>query len=1138
MAFFLLPLCAIPQRNILGIQHLISELLLFKFGYLAGFGIELFMRRYITILSVVVFLIGISCKKKNNEVFIEKSARYTGVDFINQLNETPELNILNYLYYYNGGGVAAADFNNDGLVDLYFTGNQIADEFYLNSGNLKFKKVTKISGIQNSSGWTTGVTHVDINNDGLLDIYVCKASGYRTLEGKNKLYVNQGIGEDGVPFFLEKAHDYGLDFSGLSTQAAFFDFDLDGDLDMFLMNHSVHPNRNYGRGKLRQTFDRLSGDRLFRNDNGTFADISTEAGIFQGKTGYGLGLTISDINSDGYPDIYVGNDFFENDYLYINQGDGTYKEIISQNDEKLGHTTHFSMGNDIADLNNDGLFDVVSLDMLPEDLQTYKTSGLEYAYPIYRQYLNNNYAPQFMQNTLHLNLGNDNFSEIGSISGISASEWSWSPLLADFDNDGYKDVFITNGIKGATNDMDYMNFIANEAIQKRIDAGMKESDMPLTHEIPEKKTPNYFFRNNGDLTFTNVTKEWFKIKNSFSNGAVYADLDNDGDLDIVVNNVNEPAYILENNTAKNNYLKISFSGNNQNRFGIGTKLKVYVDGNLQVSENFPTRGYLSSVSNDLHFGLAQDSIIDSIQVIWPSGKFQTITNIGLNRNIKVHENNARQYFLYDKSTSPFTAKVDSSLSFIHRDQLTLDFDREPLIPFANSNQGPTISVSDINADGFDDLFIGGAKKQASALFLQNSDGTFKAQQHNPFDAHETNEDVASCFFDANGDGWQDLLVGSGGNEFKAGSPLRPRLYLNNNGILELDSLQFQSKEINVSSISAHDFDEDSDLDVLITSDQVTSRFGETPVQFLFENDGKGNFNAVTDSIIPGLSDIGNVKDAIWQDLNNDGKLDLITVGHWMPVTVFLNHGEQFVKSENNGLENTNGWWNVVKGADFDNDGDIDLICGNWGTNSKFKASFEKPITLYNNDFDDNDRVDPIVTYFHHDTETPFASKDELVKQMPYLNKKYLSYNDFAAASLQDLFGKEKLAAAQKKKVYELQSCYFENDGSGKFVKRKLPIAAQFSVVYDMAVVDFNNDGYKDLLIVGNNFEISTQLGRLDAFHGLFLQNDQSGGFVWNKDHQVDISGAARTIKKITINGQENFIVGRNNGSPIFLKKTD
>lgn len=1063
----------------------------------------------------------------------------TGIHFVNGLNDSPDLNILNYLYYYNGGGVVAADFNNDDLVDLYFVGNQVPDELYLNKGNLTFERVTDLSGIDNATGWSTGATHVDINNDGLLDIYICKVGRYRSIKGKNLLYVNQGIDDKGIPRFEEQAALYGLDFIGFSTQAAFFDYDLDGDLDMFLMNHSVHPNRTYGRGSIRKRFDPLSGDVLFRNDNGNFIEVSEEVGIFQGKIGYGLGLSISDVNNDGYPDIYVGNDFFENDYLYINQQNGTFKDLISSDDLRMGHTTHYSMGNDIADINNDGLVDIVSLDMLPEDLKTYKTSGLEYAYPIYQQYLRNGYAPQYMQNTLHLNLGNETFSEIAHISGIAATEWSWGALLADFDNDGFKDIFITNGIKGATNDMDYMNFIANEDLQRRIDAGMDDTDMPLIHEIPEKKVPNYFFKNNGDLTFTNATKVWSEARASFSNGTTYADLDNDGDLDIIISNINEKAQILKNTSQGTNFLQIRFDGYAKNNYGIGAKAIAFVKNRRYMAENFVNRGYLSSGPSKLHLGLGKDSIIDSLTIVWPGGAFETLQNVRANQLLEFSRKNATENFYDKKVAEPVSYIVtDSLVSFVHKDPISLDFDREPLIPYAGSNKGPALAVADINNDGLDDLFLGGAKKQPSALYVQNSSGGFDISQPELFEKHATNEDVSSAFIDVNGDGFKDLVVGSGGNEFKNGLPLRPRFYINNNGKLQLDPGQFSEVEANISTIVPSDFDKDGDIDLFMASDQISTQFGKTPKQYFFENDGKGKFENVIEQIAPVLEKSGNITDALWRDLDGNGYDDLIVVGHWMPISIYMNDGRSLKPQKVKGLEKTNGWWNTVKVDDFDNDGDLDIVAGNWGLNSKFNASVAKPITLYNTDFDENGTLDPIVTYYHQDTETPFASKDELVKQLPELNKKFLLYEDFANATMNDLFGNKKLETAEKKYVYELASSYFENQGNGQFVKSRLPLAAQFSVVNDMVIDDFNLDGYKDLLIVGNNFEISTQLGRLDALHGLFLQNDQKGGFIERFDKTVDISGAAKKVEKININGQNSYIVGRNNDSPIFLIKKE
>ncbi|RNC92588.1 MAG: hypothetical protein ED555_05790 [Allomuricauda sp.] len=1092
-------------------------------------------RGYLLLCILVLWVV--SCETESDKLFLERHATETGIDFNNRLTETPELNILNYLYYYNGGGVVTADFNNDNLVDIYFTGNQVGDELYLNLGGMKFKKITQQAGLDNKDGWTTGVTHADINADGLLDIYVCKASGYRNLKGHNKLYINKGIDADGIPHFEEQAEQFGLDFSGLSTQAAFFDYDLDGDLDMFLLNHSVHPNRNYGRGKLREITNDLSGDQLLENVEGIFQDVSTQAGIFQGRIGYGLGLGVSDINDDGFPDIYIGNDFFENDYLYINQGDGTFKEIISQDDKKLGHTTHYSMGNDLADINNDGLIDLVSLDMLPEDLKTYKTSGLEYAYPIYRQYLKNGYAPQYMQNTLHLNLGNTNFSEIANLVGLDATEWSWSALMADFDNDGFRDIFISNGIKGATNDMDYMNFIANEDIQKRIDAGMQQTDMPLVNEIPEKKVTNYIYRNNGDLTFSDKTDTWFNSKPSFSNGSAYADLDNDGDLDIVVNNIDEEAYIFENTSSSGNYLQIDLQGEGLNLNGIGSKIKAFVKDGVRSAENFPTRGYLSAIDKTIHLGIGHDSIVDSLHVIWPSGAIQVIKGLAANQRIKLFEKDAKDSITYEKNWAPsHFIQTDSLIEFKHRETVSLDFDREPLIPFANSNQGPSIAIGDVNLDGLDDFFITGAKNQASGLFIQDHEGAFNSIQSELFAKHSLHEDVASCFFDANGDGSLDLIVGSGGNEFAKGKPLQPRLYLNQKGTLVAPTNTFFDLEANISKISSVDLENDGDLDLLLTSDQVTSQFGQTPRQYLLQNDGQGNFKDVTEAWSSTLLDYGNIKDFIWVDIDGNGFKDLIVVGHWMPVSIFLNDGKHLQLTKYKGLEYTHGWWNAIKAADIDNDGDTDLICGNWGLNSKFRASYAQPITLYRKDFDENGSIDPVVTYYHKNAETPFASKDELVKQMPFLNKKFLSYANFADASIDELFGRSLLEKASKKNVYELNSCYFVNNGNGSFTKKKLPHVAQFSSIHDLAFIDSNEDEFKDVLIVGNNFEISTQLGRLDAFHGVILQNDTEGGFVWKNDKQINVTGAARTIGQIQISGQNSFIIGRNNDTPIILRK--
>ena len=1086
-----------------------------------------------------LLLILLSCKDQK-PLFVSLKSNKTHIRFSNDLNSTTDLNILNYLYYYNGAGVAAADFNNDGLADLYFTGNQIDDKLYINLGDFQFKEVTSESFIQNSTPWTTGVTTVDINNDGWLDIYICKVGEHDGISGENLLYVHQGVNENGIPTFKEMASSYGLDVVSFATQAVFFDYDKDDDLDLFLLNHSLHPNSNYGSGTLRNQADQMSGDKLFENTNGMFVDVSDKAGIFQGKIGYGLGVAVGDVNNDNYPDIYVGNDFFENDYLYINQKNKTFKEIISKDKSSLGHTSHFSMGNAISDLNNDSQMDIISLDMLPENLKTYKTSGLEYPYQTYEYYLKNGYAPQFMQNTLHYNNGNETFSETAYLSGIAATEWSWSPIVGDYNNDGFKDLYITNGILGATNDMDYINFISNETIQKQLATEKSQRNLALSKQIPQKKVKNYFYKNNQDNSFSDVSDLWASHEVSFSNGAVSADLDNDGDLDLVVNNINEEAYILQNNSnqyTNSNFLKIKFKGSSQNTFGIGATVKAYTKNGVITEQNYTTKGYLSSVEPKIHIGLGSSEIIDSLEIIWGNDKTQILKEVKANQEIEVTIENATLPRLNhsSKKVPLFLTNQNSMLNFKHKDSQSLEFNRDPLIPYASTNLGPDIAVADVNNDSLEDLFITGGKSQASQLFIQKREGGFYADQDPIFSKTAIHEDVNAIFFDANNDESIDLLVVSGGNEFRDGKPLQPKLYLNIKGEFIQDITQFNGVEVNASKVKAIDIDNDGDQDISITSNLVPWSFGETPLQYIFENNGLGNFEDVTSRFSDEFKHIGNVQDIEWVDVNQDSYPDAIVVGYWMPISLFINDGKKLIHQKNNDLENTNGWWNAVKVHDFDKDGDLDFIAGNWGLNTRLNASLKAPITLYRNDFDDNETIDPVITYFYQGEETPFASKDDLVKQLPFINKKYLSYQDFANATFTELFPISKIREADKKYVYDLASCYFENIGNNKFKRHQLPFKGQISSINDIALDDFNNDGYMDALFVGNNYNISTQLGKLDASHGQILLNNKKGFFEMISNQNLNVNGESRNIDKIKIKDDLFYVFSMNNDTPIFVK---
>ncbi|WP_234424336.1 VCBS repeat-containing protein [Aquimarina sp. Aq107] len=1090
-------------------------------------------------------LLFLNCnKKKQTKLFTLKSSKETSINFSNTLTNTSDWNALNYLYFYIGAGVTSADFNNDGLTDLYFVANMESDKIYLNRGNLKFEDITKPSGINNTDGWSSGVTHVDINNDGWLDIYISKLGKHRNKKGKNLLYVNQGLNQNGIPVFKEEAKKYGLDIIGFSNQAAFLDYDLDGDLDLYVLHYSVYPKRTYGDSKKRLVKDSLAGDKFFINDNGVYKDATNESKIFSSIIGYGLGVSVSDINNDGYPDIYVGNDFFENDYLYINQKDGTFKDILSQDFKKFGHTTNFSMGNDIADFNNDGRMDILSLDMLSDDLQSLKTTESDMNYQNFNQYLKKGYHPQFIRNTLQLNNGNLNFSDISYQVGVSGTEWSWAGLFADLDNDGFKDIYITNGIYGATNDKDFVSFISNGIISNQISTNMSENDLKLVDRLPKKHTPNYLFKNKNGFDFEDVTDTWFEKKPSFSNGAVYVDLDNDGDLDLVTNNVNEPAMIMENNSntlsKENNYLAIEFNGPTNNRFGIGSKVIAYTKNQTITQENYPSRGYISAVSPKMHIGLGPHNTLDSLTIVWPGGSFQTLKNISSNQSLKVNKQEAKHDFYAittKKNTESLLTNVSQKIPYRHNDNNYNEFNRDILIPYMNTNQGPEITVGDINSDGNDDFFIGAAKGKPAQLFIQGTDGIFTALKTPEIDETFQSENTDNIFIDTDNDNDLDLIVINGGNETGATTDnLSVYYFRNQKGSFIRDYQSFKNLSINGSVVKAFDFDSDGDQDILIGSNSIPSAFGMNPQNYIFENDGTGNFLDVTKTIAPEFNSIGLVQDVTFADINNDNQADIIIAGYWMPIQIFINKNNIFKLDKKSNLKNTFGFWNSVKASDIDNDGDIDIIGGNWGLNTRLTASQEEPITLMLSDFDDNGKMDPVITHFYQGTETVFNNKDELSKQMPVINKRHLSYAKFAKANFSEYLPEQKIKTAIKKRVTELQSCYFLNNGDGTFSKKALPKEAQISCINTMYIDDFNNDNYDDILLSGNNYELNTQLSRLDAFHGMLLINDQKGGFFKDNKSLFEIQGPARDIEKIKIKNQQYYLASINNDSICVLKK--
>ena len=1060
-------------------------------------------------------LIGISfhgCSDKNGDekgtqidakpLFTLLSPSRTGVNFINRVENQKDFNIFKYRNFYNGGGVAIGDINNDGLADIYFTGNMDANRLYLNKGDMTFEDISESAGVTGNKPWSTGVAMVDVNADGLLDIYVSNAGNMEGDNHDNDLYINNGD-----LTFTEKASEFNLAKTGFSTHASFFDYDKDGDLDAYILNNSNIPVSSLGyaeqRGVRAQDWEGVPdifkgvGDMLLRNDGDRFTDVSEEAGIYGSLIGFGLGIMITDMNKDLWPDIYVSNDFYERDYLYINQKDGTFKEEIKEWTSRLSLS---AMGIDIADLNNDGHAEIFITDMLPEPEQRVK-SVMEFDnYNVYKLKQSKDFYQQFIQNTLQLNNGNGTFSEVAYYSGVDATDWSWAGLLFDMDNDGLRDIFITNGINHDLTDLDFVDFFANEIIQNMALTGKKASIDSIIEHMPIKPQPNYAYRNNGDITFDNANKDWGFELPSMSNGAAYGDLDNDGDLDLVINNVNATAFIYENQTdtmTDHHYIKLNFKGDQKNPFGIGATVLLHYGDKIVVQEMIPSRGFQSSMEYGMTIGLGEAERIDSLRVLWPDDRSQKLADIASDQTLVLDYSKADETFAWPvKRPEPLLRSLDNSRLLAHEENNYNDFDYEGLIYAKLSQEGPSLAIADIDGDGNEDVFIGGARGQEAMLYRHSGNGNLSISRQAAFRADADFEDTAAAFFDADSDGDMDLMVGSGGNEVGQERNYRTRLYLNDGGgNFSRSEVNLLSTLRNTSVIAPEDFDGDGDMDVFVGSRSVVGTYGVDPDHVFLENIGNGQFEDATERLGYDLQKAGMITDAIWTDVTGDDKKDLITVSDWGAPIIFKNTGRRISRVPSD-LDSLTGWWLTIEAADLDADGDQDLILGNMGENLHYRPSREAPMKMWVNDYDNNGTLEQVVTLFENGEDYPIHQKTEVTAQMVSLKKANLKASDYAQRTVQALFSEEILGRSIVKEVNTSSSVIAINDGQGNFTIKTLPQRVQLSCVCDISCTDVNQDGHLDLVMGGNNFEFKPQYSQLDASLGHVLLGDGNMNFEW------------------------------------------
>ena len=1035
----------------------------------------------------------------------------TGLDFVNLVSEDPQHNIVSYIYYYNGGGIATGDVNNDGLPDLYFVANTGDNKLYLNKGDLQFEDISEKANISGKASWQTGVSMVDVNNDGYLDIYVCAVSELLDFEGHNELYINNGDNT-----FTERSREFGLDFKGYSTQAYFFDYDKDDDLDVYLVNHAVHTSLSHGKADLRNKREPLVGDVLLRNDNNKFIDVSEEANIYGGGNGYGLSASVADFNNDGWDDIYVCNDFHEDDYYYINNKNGTFTEQLGNSFTTI---SRFSMGSDVADINGDGYQDLITLDMLPFDEKVIKeTEGDDSMFNLQTRLSKLGYKDQYSRNMLQINQFGDYFKETAFINNVADTDWSWSPLFADYNNDGHQDLFISNGILRRPNGLDFKKYISS-AFKGRSEAEGQAWLYNSINDMGSGKVANQIFKGNSK-TFENKTGNWIEDQPNLSNGSIYVDLDLDGDLDLVTNNFGESACLYKNTiNTTNNYVSLDFEYKGSNKEGIGTKALVYNDGKSQLKQLFKSRGFLSSIESKLHFGLGDGTKIDSIEVIWPNNELQTIVNPEPNKLLKIKYTPTNITYNYkDTSSKPSYFKKESLLSYTHKEDSYNDFAQEKLIPYKISMQGPAIAKADVDGNGFEDLYIGNASGKPAVLYL-NTGTNFKLSQQNAFKEDAPCEDNDALFFDIDNDGDLDLYVASGVNEVRFTELQNDRLYVNDQGTFTKSKNKIPNNNLVTSTIAANDYDKDGDIDLFVGNLADVTDFGKPVSSYLLVNDGKGNFSKA-----PNFEITSKVTNALWKDIDNDGNDDLLITSEWNKPMIYMNNGNSTLKPMSL-PENINGLWQTVTTYDIDKDGDEDILLGNWGTNTKFSLNFDGPLMMYHNDFDENGRPETLLTYNKNGKYYPLNSKDELAGQMNVVNKVYTNHKSFAGKTINEIIGPEYLENSNKYQVDILASGYLRND-NGSFNEFET-----FEDNFQMAPINVFSkvslEGSPQLLIGGNSYKVNTYHGSYTALKGLWLKDETNYGSI--SDYGIDpFNGQIKHIETVEMKTKNLVLIVSNN----------